>query len=435
MGMGQMMTFLANGAAPAADAGPTGPITMALVVTEARPYVPAGYVPLNPEDKDWFMRWFALFNPTAKGSHAKKDPSFNYADPAMLARFLNAKTQVTRLVEGRIPPWDLGVGSGGVPLSGDALRRATNYHGQLIAYWNKCDRSGASAWASGPLTMGTLKVPKRLVDEFPNNLRGLAALVSAQKARCPGLTRRRALFGLVSDRDKVTAEKLLYNYSQEKQAVLERSALTEREKSEARAAEIAAAEARAEEARAEAAALETSMSDLESRLAEATAALEAARAAPAPAAPGMPAAPSPDVAAMQAMVATLTAQLAETRTQMEESQREAELAEEAAAIESGFLARYKWHLIIGGGALVAAGAWYYFKKYKPAQAAAAGGIAANPEDEDPVFLDEQLVGYVAPSAIEGRYVARSLLLDRPTYSALNRRRAENWLRDVARRVG
>jgi len=297
-------------------------------------------------------------------------------------------------------------------------------------------------------------MPLNLVREYPKTPVGLLKLRQAlDSRRCPALATRRRLFGLLPDAEKTTAAKLLYAYAQEKEAVLEQSALSEREKAAAKAAEVEAAEKQAQEAqqRADAAAeraaaaeresseLQNTMSDLEARLAEANAALQAMANAPTPA--------TADVAAMQNAVAQLTGQLAETRAQAdvsqaqallsrqeeEELQHEADLADQAAAIEGGFLSRYKWHLMgVGGLALVGAGLWYYFKKYKPAQAAAAGGIAANPDDEEEVFFNGELVGYVGPSAIEGRWVARSVLFDRPTYSALKKARAENWLKELAR---
>jgi len=339
-------------------------------------------------------------------------------------------------------------------LVGSALTGAKRHRQRLLGFWSKCNKAGAAAWYTGPETISTLKMPINLAKEYQNTVMGSKALSKALEGSCPGIATRRRLFGLLPDADKTTAAQLLAAYAQEKEAALQQSALSEKEKAEAKAAEVKAAEQQAKEAedraneaeeRAKAAeqataALEDNMTKLQNDLANATAALEAAAKAP------VAEEPSPDVLAMQEMIRTLTSQLEVTQTQAEASrasaealraeqeaaQQEADLAQQAAAIEGGFLSQYKWPLLIGGVAAVAAGLWYYFKKYKPAHAApAAGGLSPNPEDEEEVFYNGELVGYVGPSVIEGRWVARSLLLDRPTYSALKKPRAVSWLKDLA----
>lgn len=129
----------------------------------------------------------------------------------------------------------------------------------------------------------------------------------------------------------------------------------------------------------------------------------------------------------------------EAAEEAERAAEEAELLASEMEEQAGFLSRYKWFLAIGGFAAVGAGLWYYFFKYKPAQVAASAQAAAsapvaNP-DEEPVYdVRGRMIGTFWQSAVPGRWVARSSIMQRPLFSAESPERAIEWIEDVADRV-
>jgi hypothetical protein len=408
-------------------AGAPGGSVMTLAQGALQFVIPAGYVPLPTDDREWFKQWWRRINQGAYENHANRDPGFIYADPDMLAKFIDAKYQVERCLS---DVWDLAVGAGGQPLHGNERSNAEDYFGKMMQLWTRCDPIGGKAWATAPNGRTGMKLPRLYVERLPRR----PLLRFEVPSTCPSESDARMMWAVPLQRNRTSGTDLLADYIREKD---EKRRATEKSRNDVVAdkqREVEDAQNQAAESRQVAAEMAETVQSLESSLDQVTEELDEMRRQAAGGAPVDNAA----LAALQAQVSTLASQLSTSNAELSEARRAAELAEEAAELESesleaSFLQTHKWHLAIAGLAAAGAGLWYYYFKYKPAQAAAPAPVA-NP-DEEPVYdVRGRMIGAFWQSAVPGRWVARSSVMQRPLFSAESPERAIEWIEDVADRA-
>ena len=415
--------------------GSTPETPLKVFFTGVQMAIPAGYVPIKSEDKDWFKRWFRQLNSRDYDAHLAKDPNFTYADPDRMARFLDAKYQVEL---GLDDVWDLSIGAGGKPISGTDLERAQNYFNEAMRFWTRCDSFGGVAWATAPSGTTVMKLPRLYVERYSMTMSFAMSNLGA-RASCPDHSTMMLIWRVPLVANRTTGTEVLRDYIKEKEAARAASSTSQQQQLAAKQEEISSAQQQADAAQQRASELQGTVGSLEAALAEATLALDAARDQAATTG-GVD---NTALAALQAQVTELNHQLAAAHSEMAESRRAADLAEQAFEIEGeeqegSLLGRYKWHLAIGGLAAAGAGLWYYYFKYLPAKggAAVAAAPTANPDGEEAVYDDRgRLLGTVWPAAVPGRWIARSSKMNRPLYSATSPERAAEWLGDAARRLG
>jgi len=305
--------------------GSTPETPLKVFFTGVQMAIPAGYVPIKSEDKDWFKRWFRQLNSRDYDAHLAKDPNFTYADPDRMARFLDAKYQVEL---GLDDVWDLSIGAGGKPISGTDLERAQNYFNEAMRFWTRCDSFGGVAWATAPSGTTVMKLPRLYVERYSMTMSFAMSNLGA-RASCPDHSTMMLIWRVPLVANRTTGTEVLRDYIKEKEAARAASSTSQQQQLAAKQEEISSAQQQADAAQQRASELQGTVGSLEAALAEATLALDAARDQAATTG-GVD---NTALAALQAQVTELNHQLAAAHSEMAESRRAADLAEQAFEIE------------------------------------------------------------------------------------------------------
>jgi hypothetical protein len=448
-------------------------VVLPLTITALEPVPPGGMVEIPENSRASLRAWAdkALYSAAQKNiltAFKNLKPAFWYFPAISYADYINSIRVANELWKDAVKPEDLVSGAANKALARENARHFMNWwkkcHPTTWARWylwaeadtNKKGKvpRGFYSWAlsnylnkSGKPCPGTAFLDSQVGGSFLRRAGGVYVLAKdllAEQERKNRGRRQRNQEKIASG--EVSAAEQRASQAEERAAEAWREVESAQGDAEQARREKESAQGDAEQARREAEEANQNVLDLQSQmdaqkdqLDQALAALAAASSQSGQSSNG---ASDDTLAAVSAQVAALQDQIRLSNQALQEAQETAAEAEDRAAdaeSESGggedFLGRYKWHLTIGGFAAVGA-LWYYFSKYKPAHAAAPAAVAptANP-DEEPVYdVRGRMIGTFWQSAVPGRWVARSSIMQRPLFSAESPERAVEWIEDVADRV-
>lgn len=311
----------------------------------AQAQIPAGAIPIPSSDKQWFKRWLQRVDSKAYNRHQQRDPQWSWAYPDNMARFLDAKSQVTKGLRNvanysRLPS--------------DQLGGAKNWIQLMLSVWKKCDPKGEAAWITAPQNQTTLRLPASLdrsvawtmdfrvlrKSQITATFRDPSGKGSSfntnnsyqnavRRLPCPDENVQNLIFGRATESNRIKGSDLLANYLQRKNQQLKATVRDQRQRAAAQQQQLRTAYARAQEATANAQQLQQEVTTTQQQLAQSTIELDQTRAQ---AAQGQ-AVSGEALAMMEEEVTRLINELVTVNAELAEARREAGLAEDAFEIE------------------------------------------------------------------------------------------------------